>query len=74
VVKVQQRVQVAVLSVDLERKRISLSMKKEADKRAEGESKKEGKEKKAKHQVSKDKRESGPFNDAFAQAFRRQKR
>jgi uncharacterized protein len=67
VVKVQQKVKVTVLSVDLERKRIALSMKKEPGK-AEREPKPEGKP-----AAAGQKRETGPFNNPFVKAFRRQK-
>jgi uncharacterized protein len=73
VVKVQQKVRVTVLAVDLERKRISLSMKKEPDKKPEAEPKKEGKSPAGKPPARKEKREPAPFNNPFAQAFKRQK-
>ena len=73
VVKVQQKVRVTVLAVDLERKRISLSMKKEPDKKPEAEPKKEGKSPAGKPPARKQKREPAPFNNPFAQAFKRQK-
>ena len=73
VVKVQQRVKVTVLSVDLERKRISLSMKKEPDKKPQSEPKKVEKGPTGKPPARREKKETGPFNDAFAQAFKRQK-
>ena len=73
VVKVQQKVRVTVLAVDLERKRISLSMKKEPDKKPEAEPKKEGKSLAGKPPARKQKREPAPFNNPFAQAFKRQK-
>ena len=73
VVKVQQRVKVTVLSVDLERKRISLSMKKEPDKKPQSEPKKVEKGPMGKPPARREKKETGPFNDAFAQAFKRQK-
>ena len=69
VVKVQQKVDVTVLSVDLERRRISLSMKKNASKIVEGK-----KPKKAGMNVpgkpsEKIKKENLPFNNPFARAF-----
>ena len=73
VVKVQQKVRVIVLAVDLERKRISLSMKKEPDKKPEAEPKKEGKSPAVKPPARKEKREPAPFNNPFVQAFKRQK-
>ena len=71
VVKVQQKVKVTVLSVDLERKRISLSMKKEPGKTKE-ESKPGEKSPLAKPSAVKEKKENGPFNNPFAKAFRRE--
>ena len=56
VVKVHQKVKVTVLAVDLERKRISLSMKKEPDKKPEVEPKKEGKGPAGKPPARKEKR------------------
>ena len=73
VVKVHQKVKVTVLAVDLERKRISLSMKKEADKKPESEPKKEGKGPAGKPPARREKREPAPFNNPFIQAFKRQK-
>jgi uncharacterized protein len=73
VVKVHQKVKVTVLAVDLERKRISLSMKKEADKRPESEPKKEGKGPTGKPPAPREKREPAPFNNPFIKAFKRQK-
>jgi uncharacterized protein len=70
VVKVQQKVKVTVLSVDLERKRISLSLKKEPGKK-EGESKPGGKAPLGKPSTAGEKGENAPFNNPFARAFRR---
>lgn len=74
VVKVHQEVMVTVLEVDLARSRISLSMKTEAGgqgktggHRAPG-SDRDQREKKA---APKDKRPSGPFNNPFAQKFKK---
>jgi uncharacterized protein len=72
VVKVQQKVKVTVLSVDLERKRISLSLKKEPGKGKE-ESKGAGKSPKEKPPARQEKKASEPFNSPFAKAFRREK-
>ncbi len=72
VVKVQQKVKVTVLSVDLERKRISLSLKKEPGK-TEGESKPGGKAPLGKPSAAKEKGENAPFNNPFARAFRRKR-
>jgi uncharacterized protein len=69
VVKVQQKVKVTVLSVDLERKRISLSLKKETGK-TEGEARVGGKGPGGKPSPAKKKGERGPFNNPFAKAFR----
>jgi uncharacterized protein len=73
VVKVQQKIKVTVLAVDLERKRISLSMKKEPDKKPEAEPKKEGKSPVAKPPAHWEKKEPAPFNNPFIKAFKRQK-
>ena len=70
VVKVQQKVKVTVLSVDLERKRISLSMKKEPEKK-ERESKPGGKTPSGEPPAARKKGEKAPFNNPFANAFRR---
>ena len=70
VVKVQQKVKVTVLSVDLERKRISLSLKKEPGKK-EGESKPGGKTPLGEPSAARKKGEKAPFNNPFARAFRR---
>jgi uncharacterized protein len=72
VVKVQQKVKVTVLAVDLERKRISLSMKKEPGK-TEKEPKPEGKSSPGKPPAAGKKREAGPFNNPFVKAFRKEK-
>jgi uncharacterized protein len=71
VVKVQQKIKVTVLSVDLERKRISLSLKKEPGKK-EGESRPGGKAPSGKPSAVKKKGENGPFNNPFAKVFRRE--
>jgi uncharacterized protein len=73
VVKVQQKVKVTVLAVDLERKRVSLSMKKEAEKKPESEPKKEGKGPVGKPPARREKGEPAPFNNPFIKAFKRQK-
>jgi uncharacterized protein len=72
-VKVQQRVKVTVLAVDLERKRISLSMKGEAAKKPESQPKKEGNKMQATPPARREKGEPAPFNNPFIQAFKRQK-
>jgi uncharacterized protein len=71
VVKVQQKIKVTVLSVDLERKRIALSMKKEPGK-AEREPKPERKSPSGKSPDPREKRAPGPFNNPFVKAFRRE--
>jgi uncharacterized protein len=73
VVKVQQRVMVKVLEVDLQRKRISLSMREEngapkADKK-KPESKRSRKQKQRKQRQRVDK----TFNNPFAEAFKKNK-
>jgi uncharacterized protein len=68
VVKVHQKVMVTVLDVDLERKRISLSMK-DSRPQPDGIAKKEQRKKEEKRQERKPKQKStfinNPFNDAF---------
>jgi uncharacterized protein len=70
VVKVQQKVKVTVLSVDLERKRISLSLKKEPEK-TERTSSAEKKSPSGKPPVAPPKQGKEPFNNPFLKAFRR---
>jgi uncharacterized protein len=70
VVKVNQRVTVRVLDVDLDRKRISLSMKGQADR---GEKKGVKKEEKVKGKKSGEKgkpQKPQPFNNPFAKVFK----
>jgi protein Tex len=69
VVKVNQRVTVRILDVDLERNRISLSMKKPGGRPEKKVAKKPGK---AKEKRPKDKPDTKPkpFNNPFAKAFR----
>ena len=71
VVKVQQKVKVTVLSIDLERKRISLTLKKEPAK-TEREPKPEGKPSSGKPPLTKKKKEAEPFNNPFVKAFKRE--
>ena len=71
VVKVQQKVKVTVLSIDLERKRISLTLKKEPAK-TEREPKPEGKSPSGKPPLTKKKKEAEPFNNPFVKAFKRE--
>jgi uncharacterized protein len=68
VVKVQQRVEVTVLQVDLERKRISLSMRKNPGKVVEKKSKRTSK---AGKKRPPDKKGPAPFNNPFARAFKK---
>ena len=70
VVKVHQRVKVMVLSVDLERKRISLTLKKEPAK-AERQPHSEGKSPAGKQPLARKKKEAEPFNNPFVKAFRK---
>ena len=69
VVKVNQRVKVTVLDVDLERKRISLSMKENGNQRKNQPGKKaERPDKKKEIKIAK-KNKPRPFNNPFAKAF-----
>ena len=71
VVKVNQRVKVRVLAVDLERNRISLSMR-EPRSRPEPKEEKKPKEKKPEARPAPQKKSKpGPFNNPFADAFRK---
>jgi uncharacterized protein len=71
VVKVHQRVMATVLEVDLGRNRISLSMKEKGD-RVKGALEKGPKKPREKDRRSKsEKRDPGPFNNPFAQAFKK---
>ncbi|MBN1382359.1 MAG: RNA-binding transcriptional accessory protein [Deltaproteobacteria bacterium] len=82
VVKVSQKVEVTVLAIDLERKRISLSMKKtpgekspgDRPNRPKGADERNNKGKKGKPPRREDKKrgrvEPGPFNNPFVEAFR----
>ena len=71
VVKVAQRVEVTVLEVDLERKRISLSMKKGAagDRKAPPAQAPQGRGPRPERRPEKKKPEPAPFNNPFARAF-----
>ncbi len=70
-VKVNQRVKVRVLAVDLERNRISLSMR-EPRRRQEPKGEKKPKEKKPSvGSAPQQKPKHGPFNNPFADAFRK---
>jgi len=72
VVKVQQKVKVTVLSVDLERRRISLSMKKEPEDKKET-PKPKGKPPSGKLPSAGKPKETIPFNNPFVKAFRKEK-
>ena len=72
VVKVQQKVKVTVLSVDLERRRISLSMKKEQGEKKE-DPKPKGKPPSGKAPSAGKPKETVPFNNPFVKAFRKEK-
>ena len=67
-VKVQQRVEVTVLQVDLERKRISLSMRRKSGKVVEKKSKQISK---AGKKRPPDKRGPAPFNNPFVEALKK---
>ncbi len=66
IVKVQQKVKVTVLSVDLQRNRISLSMKKDPEKKREDAPQGRARLEKG---LKKQKEEKRPFNNPFARAF-----
>jgi protein Tex len=70
VVKVNQRVKVRVLAVDLERNRISLSMKQPGS-RPEKREKMPKAKKPVAGPVPQKKAKPGPFNNPFADAFRK---
>ncbi len=69
IVKVQQKVKVTVLNVDVDRKRISLSLRTAPGQRPSAPAKPSGK----KPEPS-SKKENRPFNNPFADAFRGQRR
>lgn len=71
VVKAQQKVVVTVLDVDTERKRISLSMKKDPGKPREDRKKPVAK-KVAPPKRDKASKKPAPFNNAFAEAFKKE--
>jgi len=71
VVKAQQQVTVTVLEVDLERRRISLSMKTNPDKSARGVKGEPKRERKSKVKRTKQGRASDPFNNPFADALKK---
>jgi len=69
VVKVQQKVDVTVLSVDLDRRRISLSMKKNASNIVEGKKPQKTGINVPKKPLEKIKKDNLPFNNPFARVF-----
>jgi uncharacterized protein len=71
VVKAQQQVTVTVLQVDLERKRISLSMRKNPDKPAKKAIGEPGRERKGRAQATKKRKGPEPFNNPFADALKK---
>jgi uncharacterized protein len=71
VVKVNQRVKVRVLAVDLERNRISLSMRQQGGRPEEKGEKKPQEKKPGARQPVERKTKPGPFNNPFADAFRK---
>ena len=71
VVKVQQQVTVTVLQVDLERKRISLSMRKNPDRSAKKAKEEPGRERKGRVQETKKRKGTEPFNNPFAEALKK---
>jgi uncharacterized protein len=71
VVKAQQQVTVTVLEVDLERKRISLSMKANPEKSATGTKREPKPERKSKVRRTKQAKDPDPFNNPFADAFKK---
>ncbi|MGD9337287.1 MAG: Tex family protein [Syntrophobacterales bacterium] len=71
VVKAQQQVTVTVLEVDLERKRISLSMKTNPAKSVKGVKEEPRRERKSKVKRTKQGRGPEPFNNPFADALKK---
>jgi uncharacterized protein len=71
VVKAQQQVTVTVLEVDLERKRISLSMKANPEKSATGTKREAKPERRSKVRRPKQAKGRDPFNNPFADAFKK---
>jgi uncharacterized protein len=71
VVKAQQQVTVTVLEVDLERKRISLSMKANPGTSTKGAQREPKPERKSKVRRTKQAKGPGPFNNPFADAFKK---
>jgi uncharacterized protein len=71
VAKVNQRVKVRVLAVDLERKRISLSMRQQRSRPEEKREKKAKEKKPVAGPGLQKKAKPAPFNNPFASAFRK---
>jgi len=74
VVKVNQKVEVTVLAVDLPRKRISLSMKKFPGQKPDRPSRPEGGDRRERPrggEARRERKDPAPFNNPFAEAFRR---
>ena len=71
VVKAQQQVTVTVLEVDLDRKRISLSMKTNPGKSAKRGKRESKHERNKKVKRKKQEKDSAPFNNPFADAFKK---
>jgi uncharacterized protein len=71
VVKVNQRVFVTVLAVDLERNRISLSMKEKAEREAEADKKTPRRPEESRKAKKPKPPESSPFNNPFATALKK---
>jgi uncharacterized protein len=71
VVKAQQQVRVTVLDVDLERKRISLSMKASPGKSTKGAKREPKPERKSKVRRTKQAKGRDPFNNPFADVFKK---
>jgi len=71
VVKVNQRVKVRVLAVDLERNRISLSMREPRSRQEEKREMRPKEKKPVARPAPQNKSKPGPFNNPFANAFRK---
>ena len=71
VVKVHQRVTVTVLDVDLDRRRISLSMRKVAARSSQEADKNPSREKNRRKKGRQEKQDPEPFNNPFAQVLKK---
>jgi uncharacterized protein len=71
VVKTQQQVTVTVLQVDLERRRISLSMRRNPDKSGKGIKEEPKARRKGRVKGTKQRKAPGPFNNPFADALKK---